>query len=62
MMEEGLRPAEDTEEDARARMKALREAARIGIADIENGRYWTFDSAADLGRHLGIVRDRAVSK
>lgn len=62
MMAEGLHPAEDTEENARARMKALSEATRIGIADIEHGRYWSFDSAADRGRHLGIVRDRAVSK
>lgn len=62
VMREGLRLVEDKEEDARARVKALREAARIGIADIENGRYLTFTSAADLGRHLGAVRDRALAK
>jgi hypothetical protein len=43
-------------------VKALREAARIGIADIENGHYRTFESASDLGRHLGTVRDRALAK
>ena len=62
VMREGLRLVEDKEEDVRARVKALREAARIGIADIEDGRYRTFGSAADLGRHLGIVRDRALAK
>ena len=62
MIGEGVRPAEETEEDAGARMRALREAARIGIADIENGRYRTFESTADLDRHLGTVRDRALAK
>ncbi len=62
VMREGLRLVEDKEEDVRARVKALREAARIGIADIEDGRYRTFGSAADLGRHLGTVRDRVLAK
>jgi len=57
-----LRLVEDKEEDAKARIKALREAARIGIADIEGGRYRTFDSAADVDRHLETVRDRALAK
>ena len=62
VMREGLRLVEDKEEDAKVRLKALREAARIGIADVESGRYRTFDSAADLNRHLGAVRDRALAK
>jgi len=62
VMREGLRLVEDKEEDAKARIKALREAARIGIADIEGGRYRTFDSAADVDRHLETVRDRALAK
>jgi antitoxin ParD1/3/4 len=62
VMREGLRLIEDKEKDAKARLKALREAARSGIADIESGRYRTFDRAADLRRHLGIVRDRAMAK
>ena len=62
VMREGLRLVEDKEEDVRARVKALREAARVGIADIEDGRYRTFGSTDDLGRHLGTVRDRALAK
>jgi antitoxin ParD1/3/4 len=62
VMREGLRLVEDKEEDAKARLKALREAARIGIADVESGRYRSFDSAADLDLHLGAVRDRALRK
>jgi len=62
VMREGLRLVEDKEKDVRARVKALREAARVGIADIEDGRYRTFGSTEDLGRHLGTVRDRALAK
>lgn len=62
VMREGLRMVEDKEENAKARLKALREAARIGIADIESGRYRAFDSAADLDQHLEAVRDRALAK
>ena len=62
VMREGLRLVEDKEEHAKAQLRALREAARVGIADIENGRYRTFESAADIDRHLGAVRDRALAK
>lgn len=62
VMREGLRLVEDKEEQGKARLKALREAARVGIADIEDGRYRTFDSAAEIHRHLGTVRDGALAK
>jgi antitoxin ParD1/3/4 len=62
VMREGLQLVEDKEEHAKAQLRALREAARVGIADMENGRYRTFESAADAARHLGAVRDRALAK
>lgn len=62
VMREGLRLVEDKEEQAKARLKALREAARLGIADIEEGRYRIFDSAAAVSRHLGTVRDGVLAK
>ncbi len=61
VMREDLHLVEDKAGDVRAHVRALREAARFGIADIEDGRYWTFGSAADLGRHLGSVRDRTLA-
>ena len=42
VLREGLRLVENQEEEAKARLKALREAAREGIADVEAGRYRTF--------------------
>lgn len=62
VLREGLRLVEDQEAEAKARIKALRDAARIGIADIEAGRYRTFDSPAELNRHLGTLRDEVLSR
>jgi antitoxin ParD1/3/4 len=62
VLREGLRLVEDQELDAKARVKALRDAARIGIADIEAGQYRTFDTPRELERHLGTLRDRVLSR
>ena len=62
VLREGLRLVEDQEADSKARIKALRDAARIGIADIESGRYRMFDSPAELNRHLGALRDEVLSR
>jgi antitoxin ParD1/3/4 len=62
VLREGLRLVEDQEADSKARIKALRDAARIGIADIDAGRYRTFDSPAELNRHLGTLRDEVLSR
>jgi transposase len=45
------------------KLSALREAARLGIEDIEAGRYREFSNAEDFGAYLiatteGIVRPR----
>ena len=57
----GLRLVENREADEKARLKALREAARTGIADIEAGRFRGFESAASLARHLALIADSAIS-
>jgi antitoxin ParD1/3/4 len=62
VLREGLRLVEDQETEAKARIKALRDAARIGIADIEAGRYRTFDLPAELDRHLATLRDGVLSR
>jgi antitoxin ParD1/3/4 len=62
VLREGLRLVEDQVEQSKARVKALREAARIGIADVEAGRYRTFESSVELSRHLGDLRDRAIAR
>lgn len=61
VLREGLRLIESREADDKARLKALREAARAGIADIEAGRYRTFDSAGQLGKHFAAVADEVIA-
>jgi antitoxin ParD1/3/4 len=62
VLREGLRLVEDQEAEGKARIKALRDAARIGIADVEAGRYRSFDSPAELNRHLVVLRDKVLSR
>lgn len=62
VLREGLRLVENREAEEKARLKALRVAARIGIADIESGRFRTFESGVDLNRHLTLLADKTISK
>lgn len=48
--------------ECRARLKALREAARIGIDDLKAGRYKAFDSFADLDNYLDKIADRVIAR
>ena len=61
VLREGLRLVEGQEAEGKARIKALRDAARIGIADLEVGQYRTFNAPADLEHHLETLRDIALS-
>lgn len=47
--------------DDEARLKALREAARAGIADIEAGRFREFDTLESLHCHLAAVAEHAIT-
>ncbi len=60
VLREGLRLIEEREREATARLEALREAARLGVADIEAGKFQAFDSAERLVRHVEAVARRAI--
>ena len=60
VLREGLRLIESREAETKARLKALREAARVGIDDIETGRYRNFQSSAALKRHLASIAKKAI--
>lgn len=62
VLREGLRLIEARDAEDQARLKALREAARVGVADIESGRFRSFDDPQSLRRHLGTVADAAIRK
>ncbi|MGO4839056.1 type II toxin-antitoxin system ParD family antitoxin, partial [Rhizobiaceae sp. 2RAB30] len=52
VMREGLRMVEQREEREAAKLKALREAANVGLADLDEGRYLDFASVDELEEHL----------
>lgn len=60
VLRDGLRLVESREAEAAARLEALREAARIGMADMANGRYVTFDTAEALDSHLAALANEAI--
>ena len=61
LLKGGLRPLERQTAEDEARLQALREAADVGIADIEEGRFRTFDTPESLRRHLLHLAEDAVS-
>lgn len=62
VLREGLRLVESRENDYRARLKGLREAARRGLADIEAGRYEAFDDQGALRARLEDIAERAITR
>lgn len=62
VLREGLRLVEAREAEEEARIRALRDAARIGIADVEAGRYQTFADGSALRNHLAAVANRLIKE
>ena len=61
VMREGLRLIERQESENAIRLKAMREAAEAGIADVAAGRYRTFDTADTLRDHLSEIVTEAFA-
>jgi antitoxin ParD1/3/4 len=62
VLREGLRLIERRESEDRDRLKGLREAARLGIADIDAGRHRDFSSDTDLRAHLDSLARRTPKR
>ena len=62
VLRDGLRLVESRGAEEKARLKALREAARIGIADIDAGRFLSLASAADIKQHVAAILGSAVAR
>lgn len=62
VLREGLRLVESRDLEEQARIKALREAARAGIADLDAGHVRDFDSMADLRQHLDALARSAMGR
>lgn len=55
VLREGLRLVERRESEDDMRLLALRDAARIGVADIDAGAFRSSNSADELGQHLATL-------
>ncbi len=55
VLREGLRLVERREAEDSARLLALKEAAAMGIADVEAGRFRSFDTPDALRAHLATL-------
>ncbi len=60
VLREGLRMIERRESEESARLAALRKAARIGIADIEAGKFRAFDTPDALDRRLSSLAGEVI--
>lgn len=62
VLREGLRLVESREREDHARLQALREAARVGIEDLDSGHYREFDSVDELRNLLHKLGDAALGR
>ena len=62
VLREGLRLVEQREAEDASRLEALRSAVKVGMDDIDAGRFKTFDTAASLRSHLGSITADAITE
>jgi len=61
VLREGLRLVEQRATEHAHRIEALRTAVQLGVADIDAGRFKTFDSKASMRSHLNSVFKKTKS-
>jgi len=62
VLREGLRLIEQREAEDAAKLAALREAARLGMADFEAGRFTTFSDAGEMRKTLRARAAKVIAK
>jgi len=61
VLRDGLRMIEERNAREAAHLKALREAAQLGIADLETGDYKAFASFEDMEAYLTEMTDKIIA-
>jgi antitoxin ParD1/3/4 len=61
ILRDGLRLIEERDAREAAKLKALREAAQLGIDAIERGDYKAFDSFEEMSGYLREIGDRIIA-
>ncbi len=62
VLREGLRLVEAKESEDKARLRALREAARVGITDMEAGRYTRLDTPDSIRRFVSGISEEVIKE
>ena len=60
VLREGLRLVEQREAEDAAKLAALREAAKLGMASFEAGEFVEFSDPKDLDRYLKDLASKAI--
>ena len=61
VLREGLRLVEQREAEDAHRLEALRTAVQVGVADIESGRFKSFEAKETLRAHFKSISDKAIA-
>jgi antitoxin ParD1/3/4 len=62
IVRDGLRLLETREQEESAKLKALREAAKIGFTDIQRGDFVSLDSQQDIENFVRQAGQRATAR
>lgn len=62
VLREGLRLLEQSEAEDAGKLKALRAAARLGIAALDRGEFKEFESIDDLQTYLNDLSEKVISR
>jgi antitoxin ParD1/3/4 len=61
VLRDGLRLVEQREAEDASKLKALREAARVGAEALERGEFEEFESIEDLQAYLNDLAEKVIS-
>ncbi len=62
VLRDGLRMVEQREAENATKLRALRDAARIGTAALDRGEFREFDDIEDLQSYLNDLSEKVISK
>jgi antitoxin ParD1/3/4 len=62
VLRDGLRLVEQRAAEDAAKLEALREAARIGVAALDRGEFREFENIEDLQAYLNDLSERVISR
>jgi antitoxin ParD1/3/4 len=62
VVRDGLRLVAQREAEEAAKLKALREAARVGLSALDRGEYKDFETMDEMQTYLADLSDRIISR